>query len=99
MIATYASSKLRDRFLAALDADDRVLFVELALGLTECMNPLPSMACDQLGLPIGSTYGSAAKRVLSQEAVPCRITAAPTASNAAVLIDAPVDEGKPDRDA
>jgi hypothetical protein len=55
---------MRDRFLLALDADDRTLSIELALGLTACANPLPSMTCGQLGLPVGSTYGCAAKRVL-----------------------------------
>jgi hypothetical protein len=82
MIASYASPKLRDQFLAALDADDRALFTQLAIGLTRCMNPLPGMTCDQLGLPIGSTYGSAARHVLLQEKVPCRVTASATASNA-----------------
>jgi hypothetical protein len=64
MSAPYASAALRDRFLGALDADDRSLSTELALGLTACTNPLPGMTCQQLGLPIGSTYGSAAQRVL-----------------------------------
>jgi len=64
MNAPYASAALRDRFLGALDADDRSLSTELAIGLTTCMNPLPGMTCQQLGLPIGSTYGSAAQRVL-----------------------------------
>ena len=64
MSAPYASAALRDRFLGALDAGDRALSTELALGLTTCINPLPGMTCDELGLPIGSTYGSAAQRVL-----------------------------------
>jgi hypothetical protein len=64
MNAPYAPAALRDRFLGALDADDRALSTELALGLTTCTNPLPGMTCQQLGLPIGSTYGSAAQRVL-----------------------------------
>ena len=64
MNAAYAPAALRDRFLGALDEDDRALSTELALGLTTCMNPLPGMTCDELGLPIGSTYGSAARRVL-----------------------------------
>jgi hypothetical protein len=64
MNAPYASAALRDRFLGALDADDRALSTEIALGLTTCTNPLPGMTCDMLGLPIGSTYGSAAQRVL-----------------------------------
>lgn len=69
MTAPYASAALRDRFLGALDADDRALSTELALGMTSCTNPLPGMTCDLLGLPIGSTYGSAAQRVLLLYAV------------------------------
>lgn len=62
--ALYASAAMRDQFLDALDARDRVLSTRLALNLTGCMNPLPSMTCGDLGLPAGSTYGSAARRVL-----------------------------------
>ena len=68
MIASYASPNLRDQFLAALDADDRALFTRLAASLTGCSNPLPGMTCQQMGLPIGSTYGSAASHVLSHDA-------------------------------
>ncbi len=64
MIAAYASPAIRDQFLGALDADDRVLSTALARNLTGCINPLPGMTCDKLGLPMGSTYGSAALRVL-----------------------------------
>jgi len=99
MIAPYASPKLRDQFLAALDADDRPLFTQLALGLTACMNPLPGMTCDQLGLPIGSTYGCAARHVLLPDTVLCRVTASATASNAAMSVDAPCRQGKPEHDA
>jgi hypothetical protein len=70
MNAPYASAALRDRFLGALDADDRALSTELATGLTTCMNPLPGMTCDQLGLPIGSTYGCAARRILLMYSTP-----------------------------
>lgn len=70
MNAPYASAALRDRFLGALDADDRALSTELALGMTTCMNPLPGMTCAELGLPVGSTYGSAARRVLLKYSVP-----------------------------
>jgi len=64
MTAPYASPSIRDEFLAALDAHDRELSTQLAMNLTGCMNPLPGMTCDMLGLPIGSTYGSAASRIL-----------------------------------
>ena len=74
MIAAYALPKVRDQFLAALDANDPALLAHLAVGLTACMNALPGMTCDQLGLPIGSTYGSAARQVLSLAAAPCRVT-------------------------
>ena len=59
-----APADLRDRFLNAIDAGDRALCEELALDLRECMNPLPGMIRDQLRLPVGSTYGSAARHFL-----------------------------------
>jgi len=70
MTAPYASPAIRDEFLAALDADDRTLSTRLAANLTGCINPLPSMTCNMLGLPTGSTYGSAASRVLQLYSVP-----------------------------
>ncbi len=70
MTSTYASPAIRDQFLCALDADDRALSTELAVNLTSCMNPLPGTTCEELGLPVGSTYGSAARRVLLLYSVP-----------------------------
>lgn len=70
MTESYASPAIRDRFLAALDAGDRALSTALARDLTGCGNPLPGMTCGQLGLPIGSTYGSAALRVLLRYSEP-----------------------------
>jgi len=70
MTPPYASPAMRDQFLAALDADDRTLSTQLAKNLTGCINPLPGMTCDMLGLPIGSTYGSAASRVLLRYSAP-----------------------------
>lgn len=64
MTAPYASPAMRDAFLVALDADDGALAAQLALNLTECTNPLPGMTCNALALPMGSTYGCAARRVL-----------------------------------
>lgn len=64
MSAPYASPAIRDEFLTALDTHDRQLSTQLAMKLTGCTNPLPSTTCDMLGLPIGSTYGSAATQVL-----------------------------------
>ena len=62
--ALYAPPAARDQFLDALDACDLALSARLALHLTGCMNPLPGMTCGDLGLPPGSTYGSAARHVL-----------------------------------
>jgi len=39
------------------------------LNLTECGNPLPGMTCSEFGLPIGSTYGAAARCVLATDAL------------------------------
>ena len=64
MSASYASPAIRDEFLIALDVNDRALATRLALELTDYTNPLPGMTCNQLDLPIGSTYGCAARRVL-----------------------------------
>jgi hypothetical protein len=69
MIAAYASPRLRDQFLIALETQDRALSSSLALNLIDCTNPLPGVTCDELGLPRGSTYGSAAQRVLSLNSV------------------------------
>jgi hypothetical protein len=65
MTFPYASPAMRDAFLIALDADDSALAARLALNLTGCMNPLPGMTCNHLALPLGSTYGSAARCVLA----------------------------------
>ena len=65
MTGSYASPTIRDQFLVALDMDDRALCAQLALNLAGCLNPLPGMTCNKLGLPIGSTYGSAALYILS----------------------------------
>jgi len=62
----YAPTDLRDRFLNSLDTEDRTLTLRLATDLSDCMNPLPGMTCNQLGLPLGSTYGSAARLVLAR---------------------------------
>jgi len=69
MTALYAPAAVRDRFLASLDTGDWNTSIDMATNLTACGNPLPGMTCDQLGLPIGSTYGGAAKRVLAMDAL------------------------------
>jgi len=60
----YAPSSERDRFLRALDGEDPAIAVTLAMQLTGCGNPLPSSTCISLGLPVGSSYGSAARHVI-----------------------------------
>lgn len=67
----YAPSSERDRFLRALDGEDPAVAVALAMQLTGCSNPLPSSTCISLGLPVGSSYGSAARHVIrASEAMP-----------------------------
>jgi len=61
----YASGAVRDQFLKALDSPDCPVPTELVATLQNCMNPFPGDACEQLGLPKGSTYGCAARRVLA----------------------------------
>ena len=70
MTAPYASAAMRDAFLVALDLEDRALSTELALRMTDCSNPLPGMTCSKLDLPVGSTYGCAARRVLQLYSMP-----------------------------
>jgi hypothetical protein len=65
MTFPYASPAMRDAFLVALDANDAALAARLALDLTGCTNPLPGMTCNELALPLGSTYGCAARSVLA----------------------------------
>jgi hypothetical protein len=64
----YAPAEVRDQFLNALDAKDGVLSRHLARNLTHCINPLPGMTREELGLPTGSTYGTAARHVLQLDA-------------------------------
>lgn len=60
----YAPPELRDRFLLALDAQDWESSTRTAADLVGCTNPLPGVMCTTMQLPIGSTYGAAAARVL-----------------------------------
>ena len=61
----YAPAAVRDRFLASLDAGDWNTTTDMAKDLTSCRNPLPGVTCNELNLPIGSTYGAAAKVILA----------------------------------
>ena len=65
MSFSYAVPSIRDLFLDALASSNRPLSVELAASLVGCNNPLPGMTCAELGLPMPSTYGCAARRVLA----------------------------------
>jgi hypothetical protein len=62
----YAPAPVRDAFLLALERDDHALAMRLARTLTTCHNPFPGLACDQLALPHGSTYGGAARELLQR---------------------------------
>jgi hypothetical protein len=64
--AQYAPAAVRDQFLAALEASDGARLTELASGLMDCSNPLPGMTCGELDVPLGSTYGDAARRIVQQ---------------------------------
>ena len=65
----YAPAAVRDAFLLALESDDRELATRLARSLTTCHNPFPGLACDQLALPHGSSYGTAAREILQRAEV------------------------------
>jgi hypothetical protein len=60
----YASPALRDGFLLAFDRRDGVALTRLARNMTNCGNPLPSAICTQMDIPLGSTYGFAARRIV-----------------------------------
>jgi hypothetical protein len=60
----YPPAELRDRLLNAPDAKDRSLSKRLAANLKTCGNRFPGLACEQLGLPIGNTDGTAARLIL-----------------------------------
>jgi len=64
--ATYAPPTVRDDFLAAIARGDAVMLAALATNLTGCGNPLPSTTCVELGVPVGSTYGAAARHIVDQ---------------------------------
>ena len=63
---TYAHAHTRDGFLAALDRGDTIALARFARNLTGCSNPLPSSTCAQLGIPVGSTYGMAARHIIAR---------------------------------
>lgn len=61
----YANPTARDAFLRALDGDDHPLMIRLAKDLIACGNALPGLTREALGLPVGATYGAAARHILS----------------------------------
>ena len=63
---TYAHAHTRDGFLAALERGDSIALARIARSMTGCANPLPSSICTELGLPIGSTYGMAARSIIAR---------------------------------
>ena len=64
MSGGFAAPAVRDAFILAIEAGDTMTTTRLALQITGCGNPLPGLTCQALGLPLGSTYGNAAQRVL-----------------------------------
>jgi len=65
---SYARPELRDAFLKAVDTDDRKELMRLASDLSKCSIRLPGITREQLGLPVGATYGAAARHILSVSA-------------------------------
>jgi hypothetical protein len=63
---SFTPPAVRDKFLASLDEASTLNAATLALNLTTSRNPLPGMTCQQLGLPLGSSYAAAAKLVLER---------------------------------
>jgi hypothetical protein len=64
--SSFTPPGIRDRFLAALDEANDGSAHRFALHLTTSRNPLPGLTCQQLGLPMGSSYGAAARWVLDR---------------------------------
>jgi hypothetical protein len=65
-VAEYASGRVRDLFLAALDEADPGRTLEIARHLVSCGNPLPNATCVVLGLPAGSSYGAGARAIVAK---------------------------------
>ncbi len=60
-----ASPVLRERFLSALDERDQPAIRATVRDLLGCVNILPAVTCNVLGLARGSTYGDAAQVITS----------------------------------
>ncbi len=78
----YALASERARFLSALDGNDPGVTTRLAAHLTGCGNPLPSSTCRELGLPVGSSYATAARHVIRSNGV-VKLVESPQASDPA----------------
>jgi len=64
--AAYAVGSVRDSFLASLEENDLDRAASIARHLVSCSNPLPNATCIALGLPARSSYGAAARAVLTK---------------------------------
>jgi hypothetical protein len=64
-----SAGPLRDQFLNAIDSHNRDAAIRLAAFLTESRNPLPGEVCTRLGLPRGSLYAAAARKILAIDTV------------------------------
>jgi len=62
----YAVGSVRDSFLSSLEEDDLDRATSIARHLVTCSNPLPNATCIALGLPARSSYGAAARAVLTK---------------------------------
>ena len=59
------SRALREKFLAALDADDYTALRALSVALRNCTDIVPRCVCLSLGLPRSSTYSIAAMTIIA----------------------------------
>jgi len=64
--AAYAVGNVRDSFLASLEENNIDRAASIARHLVSCSNPLPNATCIALGLPARSSYGAAARAVLTK---------------------------------
>ncbi len=65
-VAEYGIGRVRDLFLEALDAGAHDRTLAIARHLVSCANPLPSVTCVALGVPVGSSYGAGARALLER---------------------------------
>lgn len=68
IISGHASGHLRDGFRELIETPESPEFHRLTGKLWNCTDVLPHSLCREVGLPVGSTYAMAARR-LRQQAV------------------------------